>query len=128
MKSVFIDVQSHQVKVVDIEDKLEVFYEMIGCTLVEIPRRYIGKKLYSVICDEEATFVEDPIPSMIDEEGKILLLGNLIVCGNVDDEGNLTSLTDEDVERILWNIAGGSTEKHKDLFPLLVGSYDYEEV
>ena len=68
MKSVFIDVQSHQVKVVDIEDKLEVFYRMIGCNLVEIPRRYIGKKLYSVICDEEATFVEDPIPSMIDEE------------------------------------------------------------
>ena len=122
MKAVFLNTDSHEIRVVDIEDRLDVFYEMIGCSTIEIPRRFIGKKLYSIICDEEATFVKDPVPSMIDHKGNILILGSLIVCGKPDEEGNLTSLTDEDIERIRWNVAWGASEKHANI-PLIVGSY-----
>lgn len=111
MKALFIDTENKETKVVNPQG-LEDYYKLIGCDLVEIVNRKIGRKRYEIICDEEGTFRDDPKISAIDDLGRAMLVGNLIIAGNVDDEGELTDLTANDIQYIGKRIQTMPTRKH----------------
>ena len=108
IKGILVDGQD--AKIIEIEDKLEVYYEKLNCDMIEIVERKIGNNYYNIVCDEEFLCKSYDEPQhiagmMIDDEGSVqeLLLGSIFIC-NSDDEGNLTSLSDKDLETILKRI------------------------
>ena len=103
IKGVLIDVISNTAKVVEIEKSLNSYYKILNCNLIDITSRYIGGKLFDIICDDEGLFKEDFIASAVTSYNRIALVGNLFVVkfdGN-DDE---TSLDDEEIEHILNHV------------------------
>lgn len=103
MKGYFINVKEGFSEVVDVEDKLDVFYEKIGCSYIDIVSRKIGGVHYDIVCDEEGTFSERPIISAASISGEPMLVGNLLIF-NHDGKGELSSLDDDDIKRIKQNI------------------------
>lgn len=98
MKVVYLNVENRELpKVIDIEDNLDVFYELIGCRCIDIVQRKIGHKYFDVICDDEGALKEDCIVSAVDTQFCQMLVGNLII-SNSDNEGNLIDLSDEDIK------------------------------
>lgn len=93
----------------EIESNLDTYYSEIGCDCIEIPERCIGGKLFNIICDDEGLLKDRPIPSALGNGYKEVIFGNLIVCGLADDDGELTGITDEDVQLIRDNIRGAAT-------------------
>lgn len=80
-------------------DDLDCFYETLDCDTIDIVTRKIGGKCYDIICDDEALLKPCPVPSATGSHGA-MLFNKLLVCGQADDEGELTSLTDEDIEHL----------------------------
>ena len=111
MKALLINVMENNTEVVE-ANELKDYYRLIGCTTIDIVNRSIKGKRYEIICDDEGTFKADPRISAIDDMGNAMLVGNLIVCGQADEEGNLTDLTEADIKHIkeFTNIMG--TRKH----------------
>lgn len=122
MKVVYLNVYEQKLpKVIDIEDKLEVFYELIGCRCIDIVHRKIGNKYFDIICDDEGLFKGYAITSAVDTEFRQMLVGNLIVSRS-DDEGNLIDLSDEDIKQILRHTKTYFTLSNK-LYPALQMTY-----
>ena len=103
MKVVFLNAKENKAPAtIDIKDDLKVFYDLIGCRTIDIPTRQIGKHLYSIICDDEGLFDPEPKLSAFGENGQSLV-GNLIIAGMPDDDGELTDLTDSQIAEIRKN-------------------------
>ena len=122
MKALLLDTMEKKVEVVNPES-LQDYYKLIGCKWVEIVTRKIGRKFYDVICDEEGTFVDDPLISAIDDLGRVMFVGNLIICGLADEEGELTDLTSNDIKYIKKRIQTLDTRMHEDLLMLTNCNY-----
>ena len=102
IKVVYLDVRNGKEPVaMEIEDKLETFYDLIGCSTIDIVRGPIGGKDFRVIVDDEGLLKPNVIISATSKHNFVELVGNLIVAGIEDSEGNLTSLSDEDVKKII---------------------------
>lgn len=87
--------------VVEIEDKLEVFYAMLHCRCIDIATRSIAGKNFDIIVDDEGLFADPMILGAMNPlDRNCALAGSLLVVGAPDDGGDLTSLTDDDVRRI----------------------------
>lgn len=121
-KALFLDTVNKATRVVDVST-LEDYYKLIGCRCIDIVTRKIGRKVYDIICDDEGTFVDDPLISAIDDVGRVMLVGNLIVCGLADDEGELTSLSPEDIRYIKKRVQTLDTRRHEDLLMLTSCNY-----
>ena len=122
MKALLIDTVNKEVKQVNPED-LKDYYELIGCRVVDIVTRKIGRKFYEIICDDEGTFVDDPLISAIDDLGRVMLVGNLIICGKVNSEGDLTDLSSNDIRYIKQRVQKLNTRMHSDLLMLTNCNY-----
>ena len=103
MKTVFIDVLNQKVKTLDIENELEVFYELINCRTIDMTMRKIGGKPYVIICDDEGLLTDAPILSAVNHNLEPMLVGNLIIVNN-GKNGDITGLTEEDIKSILNNL------------------------
>ena len=101
IKAILVDVEKENVKVIEIERNLDTYYKLIGCQCIDIVTRSIGGKLYDIICDDEGLFYDKPKISAIDKHFQPMLVGNLIITGVANNAGNLTSLTDDDVEHVM---------------------------
>lgn len=82
-----------------IEDKLEVYYELIGCRAIDIVGRYFGNIHFDIVCDDEGLLKANEtgeLPSSWwQEEGATPNyegLFGVLVLAHHDDEGNLTSV------------------------------------
>ena len=122
MKSLLLDVVEKTTKVVNPET-LEDYYSMIGCSCIDIVTRKIGKKYFDIIVDDNGLLKNDPIISAIDDLGRVMLVGSLIICGLADDEGELTDLSDKDIEYIKKRIIPLDTRMHDDLLMLTNCNY-----
>lgn len=122
MKALLLDTVNKEIKVVN-PNGLDDYYELIKCNWVEIVSRRIGRKTYEIICDEEGTFVNDPLISAIDDLGRTMFVGSLIICGLADSEGELTDLTDNDIRYIKKRIQTLDTRMHEDLLMLTNCNY-----
>lgn len=118
MKVLLLNVQKNYAEVREIEDRLEDYYEAIGCRCIEIVERKIGRKWFDVICDEEGTFVADPKISAIDNLGTPMFVGNLIIAHH-DDEGNMTGLSNKEIEYVSNRIQTMCTRNHPEGYPML---------
>lgn len=79
---------------------LDDFYKHLECDCFDIAHRKVGgKKSYDIFVDDMGLLKDNPIPTALDSRFKPMLVGNLIFA-NHDNEGNTTSLSDEDIEYI----------------------------
>lgn len=84
-----------------IENNLSAFYSEIECQYIDILKRRIKGKWYSVICDEEGLNQEDPIITALSASNQYdKIVGTVIITGVENENGDLASLADEDVNNI----------------------------
>lgn len=83
----------------EIKDDLDTFYDIIGCRCIDIPRRQIGGEYYDIICDDEGLLKDYPQVAIVDKSLQPMIVGTIIITKS-DDEGELVSLSDEDIARI----------------------------
>lgn len=108
IKGVLIDVEeqtsvkpTNGASVIEIEDALDTYYEILKCSCIDIVNREIGGKRFDIVCDDEGLFSDNVKPSAIAKGREVMLVGNLFIAGMADEEGNLTSLSQEDCDIIL---------------------------
>ena len=120
MKMLLLDVVNKDVRMVE-ANTLDDYYRLIGCDYVDIIHRRIGDVEVEIVLDDEGLLVEDPKPSGISVNGSIMLWGNLLIAsGRVTDEGELTELTEEEIDEIMDNVATRSTSVYKEPYPAFV--------
>ena len=115
MKMLLLDVQNNDVKIVE-ANGLEDYYKYIGCSVIDIVRRKIGDVTVEIVCDDEGTFVEHPKVSAIDIVGQPCLYGNLLVAGGEVIDGELTELTEKEIEYIKLFITEVTTSFYREPF------------
>lgn len=103
MKALLIDVQRDTVEYVEPQG-LADFYRLIDCDLIDITCREINGKRYDIICDDCGLFKENVKISAITRDLSPVLVGNLIISGEADEDGDQTDLQPEDIDHILDNI------------------------
>ena len=104
MKAIYLNVlEKKQPEIIEIEDNLKTYYKLINCKTIDIVTRSIENNYFSFVCDDEGLFVEKPITSAVDKKSKVQFVGNIIICGLPNCEGEMISLTDEECELILKN-------------------------
>ena len=120
MKAIYLNVnEDKKPEIVEIEDDLKTYYKLIQCDSIDIVTRNIRKIPYSIVCDDEGLFVTSPKISAIDDNYQPQLVGNLVICGMPNDDGELTELTDKDVINILPRIRFLHTTKYPDGYYIL---------
>lgn len=90
-------------KVLDIEDKLEVYYDLLECRVIDIVSRKIGDKYYDIICDDEGLLKDSIRISAMDKDDEPCLVGSIIIC-NFNKAGKEVALKEEDMKNIFDHI------------------------
>ena len=120
MKMLMLDVVNKDVKMVE-ANGLGDYYKLIGCEYVDIIHRWIGDVEVEIVLDDEGVLVENPKPSGISVDGTPVLFGNLLIAsGRVTDDGELTELTEEEVDEIMDNVATITTSVYTEPYPVFV--------
>ena len=120
MKMLLLDVEKRDIKMVE-ANGLDDYYRLIGCRYIDIIHRRIGDVRVEIVIDDEGLFVENPKPSAISVDGTPVLFGNLLIAsGRVTDDGELTELTEAEIDEIMGNIATITTSVYKEPYPALV--------
>jgi hypothetical protein len=122
VKAVLIDVENDSARKVEFEHSLGNIYGLLHCDCIDIVSRAIGhgrsSKRFDIICDDEGTFKMNARISAIDNLGRPMLVGSLLVT-NHDAEGNTVSLTDDECEFVLAHVEKLGTRKHPDGYMML---------
>lgn len=79
---------------------LEDYYRLMEVEIIDIVTRKINGKYYDIICDDEGLLKDKPIPTVFDTNREPMIVGNIIIAGLADEDGNMTDLTDEDIVAI----------------------------
>ena len=120
MKMLLLDVVNKDVRMVE-ANTLDDYYRLIGCDYVDIIHRRIGDVEVEIVLDDEGLLVEDPKPSGISVNGSIMLWGNLLIASSrVTDDGELTELTEEEIDEIMDNVATITTSIYTEPYPTFV--------
>lgn len=116
---VLLDVKEAKAERIEIEDELQEFYRVIGCDWIDITQRRIGGKPFSIVCDDEGLFVDNPKISAIDLIGNPMLVGNLLILSANNTDGELESLTEAEAAHILKRVVKIKTKNYPDEYPIL---------
>ena len=119
MRMLLLNVEQRTIKFVYTES-LDDWYDYLNCRTIDIVRRKIVGKYFNIICDDEALLKDKPQPSGIDVTGFPMLYGNLLVAGVEVVEGELTSLTDDDIDHLLSYMTEITTSVYKKPYPAFV--------
>ena len=120
MKYLLLDVKNREVKMVE-ANGLDDYYKIIGCRTIDIISRSIGDVRVEIVLDDEGALVEHPKVSAIGIDGTPMLYGNLLIAsGRVTEDGELTPLTEEEVNEIKDNVAMITTSIYKEPYPVFV--------
>ena len=120
MKYLLLDVENRDIKMVE-ANELEDYHKLIGCMTIDIVSRTIGDIRVEVIIDDEGALIDNPKISAIDIDGTPALFGNLLIAsGRVTDDGELTELTQEEIDEIMDNVATITTSVYKEPYPVFV--------
>ena len=118
MKMILLDVKNEVVEIVE-ADGLQDYYRHIGTDVIDIVTRRIGGEPYEIICDDEGLLKEYPKISAIDDMGQPMLVGNLLIAGGVDIEGNLEPVEIEDIEYVMQFIQTMYTRSYPEGYKML---------
>lgn len=120
-----IDVQNETHGPRTIEKALRGYYEIIGCRLIAMPEHQIGVnrgrfhgKRFTIICDDESLFADQPKISAIDNLGQPMLCGNLFIV-KTDDQGDTVSLDPADIKYLERFVLLQGTRKFPKPYPML---------
>lgn len=83
-----------------IDNNLQGYYEALNCDIIDIVERTLGDNTYDIICDDEGLLKDNYTVSAIDKGMHVMLVGRIFLCHH-DDEGELTSLNDDEIIDIL---------------------------
>ena len=120
MKMLMLDVVNKNIKMVE-ANTLADYYKLIGCRCLDIIHRRIGDAEVEIVLDDEGLLVENPKVSAINVDGTPVLFGNLLIAsGRVTDDGELTELTEEEVDEIMDNVATITTSVYTEPYPAFV--------
>jgi len=100
IKAYYVNPATNTAEARDIDPELDTYYRLLDCDTIDIVNRGFGRggrRRFDIICDDEGLYKTDPLISAIDDLGRPMLVGALLVTGVADDKGELTSLTDDDV-------------------------------
>ncbi len=118
LKAVLVDSETAEAKIIEVEDDNDEFYRLLNCSLIDIVVRRIGPKTsnkwFNFICDDEGLFQSEPKISAIGNFGNVQFVGSLLIVGLTDDEGNLTSLADDEAKYILKFCQKPPTRMHPE--------------
>ena len=120
MKYLMLDVEKKELKMVE-ANGLDDYYRLIGCRTIDIISRSIGDVRVEIVLDDEGALLENRKISAIDVDGTPMLYGNLLIAsGRVTDDGELTELTDVEIEELKENIATITTSVYREPYPAFV--------
>ena len=119
MKMLLLDVKNREVKMVE-ANELDDYYRLIGCRTIDIVSRTIGDVRVEIVLDDEGALIDNPKVSAIDIDGTPMLFGNLLVASGRVIDGELTELTQEEVDEIMDNVATITTSVYKEPYPVFV--------
>ena len=121
MKMLMIDAENRKVKLIE-ANTLADYYKLIGCRTIDIVHRTIGDNIeVEIVIDDEGALVESPKPSGIDVTGTPALYGNLLIAsGRVTDDGELTELTEAEIDEIMDNLATITTSVYTEPYKVFV--------
>lgn len=91
-------IKEDEVEVVKVENSLIGLYKILDCDLIQVVERKIGAKVYDIICDEEG-LLKPNFQSALCTNYAENLYGNILIV-NHDDEGDFTSLNDDEIKDI----------------------------
>jgi hypothetical protein len=126
LKAFYLNPATGVAEACTVADDLHSWYDLLDCRLVEIHTIALGHanaRRLSVILDEEGTFTDDPRISAVDELGRPMFVGSLLLVGKPDSKGDLTSLTDADVKRIKRFVGTFPTRRHPEGNTMLCGVF-----
>ena len=104
-----------------IKDELQTFYDEIGCEYIDIPIRKVGGERYCFICDESGALVDNPIPTATCRYNPMVnIFGTCIIAGRADENGDLTSLSDEEISNIMAYTAVVGNRETGSFSPVIV--------
>lgn len=121
IRGVLLDIEKNEANEVEFVPSLEEYYKMLRCNLIEMPTRTIGGKRFDVVCDEEGTFKQNAKISAIDDLGRVMFVGSLLIVGMADEDGNETSLTTQDVAMVMSHIEDVCTHSYPQGYKMLTG-------
>jgi len=101
VKMLLIDVDNCRVKEVEVDDYHD-YLDHLGCEIFDVTVRRVGeeRRPYEFIVDDMGLFKESPIASAISSNNEVMLVGNILIAGNVDHDGDFTDLSEDDLEYI----------------------------
>lgn len=121
IKVFLLDVYENKTGVVEIDpNDLDAMYELIDCRCIDIVVRNVGDRQFDIVCDDEGLFHEPQMISAIDKTARPMLCGNLIFCHH-DKDGNLTSITDDDVACLTEHMVYIFTPQFPQAYPSMGG-------
>ena len=99
IKAYYIDPMNNIAEAREITPCLDTYYDMLHCDTIDIVNRGLTNtaRRFDIICDDNGLYADNVRVSALDHVYGPMLVGALLVVGQADDEGNETSLTDEDV-------------------------------
>lgn len=103
MRAMLLDVNTQEVKVVDVESDIHAWYKLLDCDLVEMPERRIEGKYFTFICDEEGLLKNSPIVSVMGKD-EVMIVGSVLICNTDYETCDVTDLTEEDIQLISKHI------------------------
>ena len=112
MRGLLIDVWNNEIREVE-ASTLDEYYKLVDCNTVDIVYYKIGLKYYNIICDDEGLLKDNVRVSAFNKQMHPILVGNLLIFGDTDDSGELTSLTDKDMIHIKEKIGEAYTKGYK---------------
>ena len=105
LKGVLVDVENNEIKKVEVKDSLHSFYKLLKCDTIDIVIRNINGVNVAIVCDDDGLFKSDQIPSVLTlHNGEVVeqIVNNvLIFSADTDDDGNMLSLSDEEINQLL---------------------------
>lgn len=92
IKVVVFNPQTPRLDIVTIENKLQNYYDIIGCDFIDITR----VRDINIICDDEGLLLPKKL-SYVEQTTKRVLVGTLIFTGVTDEDGNFTDISEEQI-------------------------------
>lgn len=123
IKAFYVDPSTNTAEEREITPDLDTYYELLHCDCIDIVNRGFAmcNRRFDIICDDMGLYADDPRISAIDDHMQPMLVGALLVIGQADEEGNETSLTDEDVKILKHYVRSFGTRVHPIPYKMLAG-------
>ena len=118
MRTILLDVYKNEVKEIDIAPELDAYYKNLDCSFFDIVHLKIGGTWFDIMCDEEGLYREDHKISAVNSLEQPMIVGNLMFF-HIDEEGELTGLSEEDVSLIRSCIQIRYTRNHPEGYCML---------